>query len=213
MAKQPGGPTMVVNREAWVSAVRRKLLDGMAAKGWNQRQLAAAVRVSEPTVTRWLSTGAPSLETLKRIAAVFGVDYRSLAGFEPVHSRPSPIATWSECAPRLHRGLQISGITNAELATEMMISEESVRSIRRGALSPSVDQLSYMLRRAALSADDILGLRASHSDLIVGAIEIIEGALDRLRAAAATTPPTTPDEVAADAAALASEARRNAGKV
>jgi hypothetical protein len=49
--------------------------------------------------------------------------------------------------------------------------------------------------------------------LIVGAIEIIEGALDRLRAAAATTPPTTPDEVAADAAALASEARRNAGKV
>jgi transcriptional regulator with XRE-family HTH domain len=182
-------------------------------KGWNQTEFAAAVGVSQPTVTRWFSTGAPSFETLKRVAVAFGVDYRTLAGFDAAAERPSPIATWQDCAPRLDRGLKIAGVTNAELAAEMQLSEESIRLIRRGALSPTADQLSYILRRSSLSADDILGLRASHSDLIVGAIEIIEGALDRLRAAAATTPPTTPDEVAADAAALASEARRNAGKV
>jgi transcriptional regulator with XRE-family HTH domain len=124
MAKQRG---LVLDRDSWIRAVRRRLLDGMAAKGWNQTEFAAAVGVSQPTVTRWFSTGAPSFETLKRVAVAFGVDYRTLAGFDAAAERPSPIATWQDCAPRLDRGLKIAGVTNAELAAEMQLSEESIR--------------------------------------------------------------------------------------
>ena len=46
----------------------------MAHRGWNQKDAARAIAVSQANVSRWLSEGhEPSADVLLRIAAVFGV--------------------------------------------------------------------------------------------------------------------------------------------
>jgi transcriptional regulator with XRE-family HTH domain len=78
------------------------------AKGWNQSDLAARVDCKPSQISKYeRNASEPSLSTLTRLAAIFGVstDYL-LTGREAPHAGPDRLVTLWPVLERLPRGLR-----------------------------------------------------------------------------------------------------------
>src|SRR5258708_1270024 len=82
MAADPTGLSIVIPREAYAADLRVRLRQAMKKGGLNQRQLAAALGLTEGAVSNWFKTAIPKHRTLEEIAKLTNVSAHWLIGYE-----------------------------------------------------------------------------------------------------------------------------------
>jgi transcriptional regulator with XRE-family HTH domain len=76
-----------------------------------------------------------------------------------------------EWAPRLDEALTQAGLSSAQLAREMDLDPSAVSRYRTGQRTPSPPELAYMIRRAGVSADEILGITPPKRAMLLNELE------------------------------------------
>lgn len=62
-----------------LSVLARRIASERVRRGWNQKELAARIRVGQQTVSKWESDGAvPKNKNLMRLAEIFDIDLQEL---------------------------------------------------------------------------------------------------------------------------------------
>jgi transcriptional regulator with XRE-family HTH domain len=84
---------------------------------------------------------------------------------------------------RLTQARRAAGLSQATLASNVGLSESSIRNWESGRSWPGSDSVLSLCRHLAVSSDWLLGLRASPTGLPIGQVIVDLGVLERLESA------------------------------